>query len=37
MPFRGLQTVEKKGKINVFSGRILEIEDLPDIKVEHAF
>jgi aconitate hydratase 2/2-methylisocitrate dehydratase len=30
-------TVEKKGKINVFSGRILEIEGLPDLKVEQAF
>ena len=33
----GLLTVEKKGKINVFSGRILEIEGLPDLKVEQAF
>ncbi len=34
---RGLLTVEKEGKINVFSGRILEIEGLPDLKVEQAF
>ena len=27
----------KKGKKNVFSGRILEIEGLPDLKVEQAF
>ena len=33
----GLLTVEKKNKINVFSGRILEIEGLPDLKVEQAF
>ncbi len=33
----GLMTVEKKGKKNVFSGRILEIEGLPDLKVEQAF
>ena len=33
----GLLTVEKKGKKNVFSGRILEIEGLPDLKVEQAF
>ncbi len=33
----GLLTVEKKGKINVFSGRILEIEGLPDLKIEQAF
>jgi aconitate hydratase 2/2-methylisocitrate dehydratase len=30
-------TVEKKGKKNVFAGRILEIEGLPDLKVEQAF
>ena len=30
----GLLTVEKKGKKNIFSGRILEIEGLPDLKVE---
>ncbi len=34
---RGLLTVEKKGKKNVFSGRILEIEGLPNLKVEQAF
>ncbi|MFA5924173.1 MAG: bifunctional aconitate hydratase 2/2-methylisocitrate dehydratase [Methylococcaceae bacterium] len=34
---RGLLTVEKQGKKNVFSGRILEIEGLPDLKVEQAF
>ncbi|HJW33476.1 MAG TPA: bifunctional aconitate hydratase 2/2-methylisocitrate dehydratase [Holophagaceae bacterium] len=34
---RGLLTVEKKGKKNVFSGRILEIEGLPDLKIEQAF
>ncbi len=33
----GLLTVAKKGKVNVFSGRILEIEGLPDLKVEQAF
>src|SRR6185369_8589781 len=33
----GLRTVEKKGKKNSFSGRILESEGLPDRKVEHAF
>ncbi|MBI4911780.1 MAG: bifunctional aconitate hydratase 2/2-methylisocitrate dehydratase [Acidobacteria bacterium] len=33
----GLLTVEKKGKKNVFSGRILEIEGLPKLKVEQAF
>ncbi len=33
----GLLTVEKKGKKNLFSGRILEIEGLPDLKVEQAF
>jgi len=33
----GLLTVEKKGKINAFSGRILEIEGLPDLKCEQAF
>ncbi|MDA0928931.1 MAG: bifunctional aconitate hydratase 2/2-methylisocitrate dehydratase [Proteobacteria bacterium] len=30
-------TVAKKGKKNIFSGRILEIEGLPDLKVEQAF
>jgi aconitate hydratase 2/2-methylisocitrate dehydratase len=34
---QGLLTVEKKGKKNVFSGRILEIEGLPQLKVEQAF
>ncbi|TLD95716.1 bifunctional aconitate hydratase 2/2-methylisocitrate dehydratase [Helicobacter jaachi] len=34
---QGLLTVEKKGKKNVFSGRILEIEGLGDLKVEQAF
>jgi len=34
---QGLLTVEKKGKKNAFSGRILEIEGLPDLKVEQAF
>ncbi|MDD5266794.1 MAG: bifunctional aconitate hydratase 2/2-methylisocitrate dehydratase [Methylococcales bacterium] len=34
---RGLLTIDKKGKKNVFSGRILEIEGLPDLKVEQAF
>ncbi|HLO68585.1 MAG TPA: bifunctional aconitate hydratase 2/2-methylisocitrate dehydratase [Holophaga sp.] len=33
----GLLTVEKKGKKNAFSGRILEIEGLPHLKVEQAF
>ncbi|MEX8519042.1 MAG: bifunctional aconitate hydratase 2/2-methylisocitrate dehydratase [Leptothrix sp. (in: b-proteobacteria)] len=33
----GLLTVAKSGKKNVFSGRILEIEGLPDLKVEQAF
>jgi len=34
---QGLLTVEKKGKKNIFSGRIVEIEGLPDLKVEQAF
>jgi len=34
---QGLLTVEKKGKKNIFSGRILEIEGLPELKVEQAF
>jgi len=34
---RGLLTVEKKNKKNVFAGRIMEIEGLPDLKVEQAF
>ena len=33
----GELTLEKKGKKNIFSGRILEIEGLPDLKVEQAF
>ncbi|MEP1741753.1 MAG: bifunctional aconitate hydratase 2/2-methylisocitrate dehydratase [Kangiellaceae bacterium] len=33
----GLLTVAKEGKKNVFSGRILEIEGLPTLKVEQAF
>ncbi|WP_345991237.1 bifunctional aconitate hydratase 2/2-methylisocitrate dehydratase [Sulfurimonas sp. HSL-1716] len=33
----GLLTVEKKGKKNIFAGRILEIEGLPDLKCEQAF
>ncbi|RMF18318.1 MAG: bifunctional aconitate hydratase 2/2-methylisocitrate dehydratase [Gammaproteobacteria bacterium] len=34
---QGLLTVEKAGKKNIFSGRILEIEGLPKLKVEQAF
>ncbi|MBK6651327.1 MAG: bifunctional aconitate hydratase 2/2-methylisocitrate dehydratase [Betaproteobacteria bacterium] len=34
---QGLLTVAKQGKVNEFSGRILEIEGLPDLKVEQAF
>jgi aconitate hydratase 2/2-methylisocitrate dehydratase len=34
---RGLLTLDKKGKKNVYSGRVLEIEGLPDLKVEQAF
>lgn len=34
---QGLLTVAKAGKKNAFSGRILEIEGLPDLKVEQAF
>ena len=34
---QGLLTVAKQGKKNEFSGRILEIEGLPDLKVEQAF
>jgi len=33
----GLLTVEKKGKKNIFSGRILEIEGLPNLTCEQAF
>ncbi|KKJ01242.1 bifunctional aconitate hydratase 2/2-methylisocitrate dehydratase [Prochlorothrix hollandica] len=34
---KGLLTVEKQNKKNVFSGRILEMEGLPDLKLEQAF
>ncbi len=34
---QGLLTVEKKGKKNIFSGRILEIEGLDNLKIEQAF
>jgi len=34
---RGELTVAKQGKKNIFNGRILEIEGLPDLKVEQAF
>ena len=34
---QGLLTVAKQGKKNIFSGRILEIEGLPHLKVEQAF
>ncbi|MES9886924.1 MAG: bifunctional aconitate hydratase 2/2-methylisocitrate dehydratase [Candidatus Sedimenticola sp. 6PFRAG1] len=34
---QGLLTVAKAGKVNIFSGRILEIEGLPELKVEQAF
>lgn len=34
---QGLLTVAKEGKKNVFSGRVIEIEGLPDLKVEQAF
>jgi len=41
IPYQAIQegylTVEKQGKVNVFSGRILEIEGLPQLKVEQAF
>lgn len=41
IPFQALQegklTLDKASKINVFNGRILEIEGLPDLKVEQAF
>ncbi len=33
----GLLTVPKKNKVNVFNGRILEMEGLPDLTVEQAF
>jgi aconitate hydratase 2/2-methylisocitrate dehydratase len=34
---QGLLTVAKQGKVNAFSGRVLEIEGLPNLKVEQAF
>ena len=34
---QGLLTVEKANKKNIFSGRIMEIEGLPDLKLEQAF
>ena len=34
---QGLLTVPKKNKVNVFNGRILEIEGLPDLPVDEAF
>lgn len=34
---QGLLTVEKKGKKNIFSGKIIEIEGLENLKVEQAF
>ena len=41
IPYAAIQsgdlTIEKKGKKNIFSGRVLEIEGLPDLKVEQAF
>ena len=41
IPYAAIQsgdlTIEKKGKKNIFSGKILEIEGLPDLKVEQAF
>ena len=41
IPYAALKTgdltLEKEGKINVFSGRCMEIEGLPDLKVEQAF
>ncbi len=41
IPYAAIQsgslTVAKEGKKNVFSGRVLEIEGLPDLKVEQAF
>ena len=33
----GLLTLDKKNKKNIFSGRCLEIEGLPDLKIEQAF
>ncbi|MGL1936682.1 MAG: bifunctional aconitate hydratase 2/2-methylisocitrate dehydratase [Fibrobacterales bacterium] len=41
IPWQAIQegklTVEKEGKKNIFSGKIIEIEGLPDLKVEQAF
>jgi len=34
---KGLLTVEKEGKKNIFNGRLLEMEGLPDLEVEQAF
>jgi aconitate hydratase 2/2-methylisocitrate dehydratase len=34
---QGLLTVEKQNKQNIFSGRIMEMEGLPDLKLEQAF
>ncbi|RMH77688.1 MAG: bifunctional aconitate hydratase 2/2-methylisocitrate dehydratase [Cyanobacteria bacterium J007] len=34
---QGLLTVAKENKKNIFSGRIMEMEGLPDLKVEQAF
>ncbi|MDD5211484.1 MAG: bifunctional aconitate hydratase 2/2-methylisocitrate dehydratase [Sulfuricurvum sp.] len=34
---QGLLTVEKKGKINIFNGRVIEIEGLPNLKIEQSF
>ena len=41
IPYAAIQsgdlTIAKKGKKNIFSGRVLEIEGLPKLKVEQAF
>ena len=34
---QGMLTVPKKNKVNIFNGRILEMEGLPDLSVEQAF
>lgn len=34
---KGLLNIDKKNKKNIFNGRILEIEGLPNLKVEQAF
>ncbi len=34
---KGLLTIEKQNKKNIFSGKIMEIEGLPDLKLEQAF